>query len=85
VEVRAAISNSRALSIEVVQRTTPISAEVARGLREPGFARSSDLMASLGLLTARSVAVQHGGTSEFIAIAGRGSVIKSIYCRPNAN
>jgi ParB-like nuclease domain len=85
VEVRAATPNSRALSIDVVQRTTPIPAEVARGLREPGFARSSDLMASLGLLTAKSVAVQHGGSAEFIPIAGRGSVIQSIFCRPNGN
>jgi hypothetical protein len=85
VEVRAATPNSRALSIDVVQRTMPIPAEVARTLREPGFARSSDLMASLGLLTAKSVAVQHGGSSEFIPIAGRGSVIQSIFCRPNAN
>ena len=85
VEVRAATPNSRALSIDVVQRTTPIPSEVARTLREPGFARSSDLMASLGLLTAKSVAVQHGGSSEFIPIAGRGSVIQSIFCRPNPN
>lgn len=85
VEVRAATPNSKALSIDVVQRTTPIPAEVARYLREPGFTRSSDLMASLGLLTAKSVAVQHGGSSEFIPIAGRGSVIQSIFCRPNAN
>jgi hypothetical protein len=85
VEVRAATPNERALSIEVAQRTTPIPADFARAFREPGFSRSSDLMASLGLLTARSVALQLGGTSEFIAIAGRGSVIQNTFSRPNGH
>ena len=85
VEVRAGAPNPRTLNIEVVQRTTPISADMVRYLREPGFVRSGNLMAALGLLAVKSLAVQHGGTSEFIPIGGRGSVIHSTFCRPNAN
>lgn len=85
VEVRAGAPNPRTLNIEVVQRTAPISADMARYLREPGFLRPGDLMAALGLLAVKSLAVQHGGTSEFIPIGGRGSVIHSTFCRSNAN
>ena len=85
VEVRAGAPNPRTLTIEVVQRTTPIPPEMVRYLREPGVVRSGDLMTALGLLVVKSLAVHHGGTSEFIPIGGRGSVIHSTFCRPNAN
>lgn len=71
VEVRADAPNPRTLRIEVVQRMIPVSAEIARS--------------ALGLLTVKSLAAQHGGTVEFTVIGSRGSVIRSTFCKPNAN
>ena len=85
VEVRAGAPNPRTLNIEIAQRTTSIPAEMARYLREPGSVRPGDLMAALGLLAVKSLAAQHGGTSDVIAIGGRGSVIHSTFSRPNAS
>ena len=85
VEVRAAAPNPRTLTIEVAQRTASIPPELARYLREPGPVRPGDLMAALGLAAVESLAAQQGGTSELIAIGGRGSVIHSTFCRSNAN
>ena len=85
VEVRAAAPNPRTLNIEVAQRTASIPPELARYLREPGSVRPGDLTAALGLAAVKSLAEQHGGTSELIAIGGRGSVIRSTFCRSAAN
>jgi hypothetical protein len=70
-EVRADAPTPRTLKIEVVQRMTPVPAEMARS--------------TLGLLIVKSLAVQHGGTAEFTVIGSRGSVISSTFCKPNAN
>jgi hypothetical protein len=85
VEVRADAPNPRTLKIEVVQRTSPVPGEMARYLREPGFVPSGDLTAAIGLLAVKSLAAQHGGTAEFTLISGRGSVIRSTFCKPGAN
>ena len=85
VEVHAEAPNPRTLKIEVVQRTTPVPAEMARALQELGHVRPGDLPAAIGLLTLKSLAMQHGGTAEFLSIPNRGSLIQSTFCRPNGN
>jgi ParB-like chromosome segregation protein Spo0J len=96
VEVRADAPNPRTLRVEIVQRMTPVPAELARYLREPGFIPSSDMMTTMGLLAAKSLTVRHGGTAEFgvisaksgwepAAVGNRGSVIRCTFCKSQPN
>jgi hypothetical protein len=85
VEVRADAPNSRTLKIEVVQRAAAVPSETARYLRERVQMPSTDLMVALGLLAAKSFAVQNSGSVELTPIAGGGSIIQSTFSKPNAN
>lgn len=85
IEVRADAPNSRTLRVEVVQRTTPVPAEMSRYLREPGFIPSGDVMTTVGLLAAKSLTARHGGGAEFTVISDRGSVIRCTFSKPQAN
>jgi ParB-like chromosome segregation protein Spo0J len=85
IELRADAPAARTVKIEVVQRTAVVSAEAGRYLREPGQVPATDLAVALGLLGAKSLAVQHGGTVEFTPITGGGSIIQFTLTKPNAN
>jgi len=85
VEMRADAPSPRTLKIEVVQRAAAIPSETARYLRERVQMPSTDLMVALGLLAAKSFAVQNNGAVELTPIAGGGSIIQSTFSKPNAN
>jgi len=69
----------------VVQRSAVVPSDAGRYLREPGQVPAADLAVALGLLGAKSLAVQHGGTIEFTSIAAGGSIIQMTLTKPNAN
>ena len=84
VEVRADAPAPRTLKIEIVQRLTPVSGEPARYLSESGQVPPNELTIALGLLGAKYLAVQYGGSVEFTPIAG-GSLIQITLSKLNAN
>ena len=85
IELRADAPAARTAKIEIVQRSTIVSAEPARYLREPEHVPSTDLAVALGLLGAKRFAAEHGGSVEFTPIAGGGSIIQLTVTKPNAN
>jgi hypothetical protein len=85
IEVRADAPAARTLKIEVVQRSTIVSAEPGRYLREAAHVPSNDLAVALGLLGAKRFAAEHGGSVEFTPIAGGGTIIQLTLTKPNAN
>jgi len=85
IEVRADVPAVRTVKIEVVQRSAVVPSDAGRYLREPGQVPAADLAVALGLLGAKSLAVQHGGTIEFTSIAAGGSIIQMTLTKPNAN
>jgi ParB-like nuclease family protein len=85
IEVRADLPTARTAKIEIVQRSTIVSAEPARYLREPEHVPSTDLAVALGLLGAKRFAAEQGGSVEFTPIAGGGSIIQLTVTKPNAN
>lgn len=85
VEVRADVPSARTLKIEVVQRVTSVPSDTARYLKEPLQVSPADLMVGLGLVAAKLLATQNGGTVELTPIAGGGSIIQSTFAKPNPN
>jgi hypothetical protein len=85
IEVRVDAPATRMVKIEVVQRSTIVSAEAGRYLREPGHVPSADLAVALGLLGALRLATEQGGNVEFTPIAGGGSIIQITLTKANAN
>ena len=85
IEVRVDAPAMRTVKIEVVQRSTIVSAEAGRYLRDPGHVPSADLAVALGLLGALRLATGQGGNVEFTPIAGGGSIIQITLTKANAN
>jgi hypothetical protein len=85
IEVRADLPAARTVKIEVVQRSAAVSPDAGRYLRDPGQVPATDLAVALGLLGAKALAVQHGGTVEFAPIAAGGSIIQLTLNKANAN
>ena len=85
VEVRVDSPNPRTLKIEIVQRSMTVSVEPARYLRDAAQVPSSELTVALGLLSAKYLAVQHGGNVEFTPIGGGGSIIQILLSTASAN
>jgi ParB/Sulfiredoxin domain len=85
IESRPDAPSARTAKIEIVQRSAIVSADPGRYLREAAYVPSTDLAVALGLLGAKRLAAEYGGSVEFSPIAGGGSIIQLTLVKPNAN
>jgi len=79
VEVRADALQQGVLRIEVVQRAVPVLPETIRMFDDPLSARVTDLTFTIAALAVKAVTSMHGGTADFMAINGRGGVIRATF------
>jgi hypothetical protein len=76
IEIHADVSPSRALKIEVVQRSVRVHPRIGDYLSEIAFVRGSELIPALALRLARTIAAPYGGAAELSALPGSGSVLQ---------
>jgi hypothetical protein len=78
VEVRADGPGPRSLRFQVVQRLAPAPDAVMRQLRGPRGSRLPDLITTMGLLVARTVAEHYRGSIEATSAGQRGCVLQAL-------
>ncbi|MBA2301811.1 MAG: ParB N-terminal domain-containing protein [Acidobacteria bacterium] len=76
VELHADAPHSRALKIEVVQRTVRVHATLGAPGADGDADNPADSIPALALRLARAVAAPYGGSAEITPLPGRGSVLQ---------
>lgn len=79
IEVHADASQSRALKIEVVQRSVRVVADPGAPVEGDEQMPISELLPALALRLARQVVAPNGGHAELTPLPGRGSVLQMIF------
>jgi hypothetical protein len=82
VEVRADGPGPRSLRFQIVQRLAPAPEAVMRQLRGPRGSRLPDLITTMGLLAARTVAEYYRGSIEATSAGQRGCVLQALLRKP---
>ena len=82
IELHADVSQSRALKIEVVQRSVRVAADPGAPGEDDEQMPLSELLPALALRLARQVVAPHGGHAELTPLPGRGSVVQMIFPLP---
>ena len=76
IELHADTTPARGLKIEVLQRAVRVSPRLGQFRDQDVGARAEELIPSLALRLAQSVAAAHGGSAELSALPGVGSVLQ---------
>lgn len=82
IELHADVSQSRALKIEVVQRSVRVVADPGAPAEGDDQMPVSELLPALALRLARQVAAPHGGDAALTPLPGRGSVLQMTFPLP---
>ena len=82
IELHADVSQSRALKIEVVQRSVRVAGDPGAPAEDEEQMPVSELLPALALRLARQVVAPHGGHAELTPLPGRGSVLQMIFPLP---
>ena len=82
IEVHADVTQSRAVKIEVVQRSVRAAGDPGAPVEGEEQMPLSELLAALALRLARQVVTPLGGHAELTPLPGRGSVLQMIFPLP---
>ena len=85
IEVRADVPRTRALKIEVVQRSVRIPANLGAHPAEHDAGRPNELLPALSLRMARALAADHGGSAELTLLPEVGSVLQITFAHANVS
>jgi ParB/RepB/Spo0J family partition protein len=79
VEMRVDAPNPRTIRIEVVQRIAAVAADIGRYFADAVVPASENPVVAVGVASLKWIARHGGGSAEYTAIAGRGSIIRTTF------